>query len=142
MIAPSDDRESDERKGDGRNKQRSCDHGDREDDKKKKKGQLANKPRERRGVRRTSHMRRELCELKRRGRAGRAVVSTDDGSDLRADRDPSASEAPGTRRMPNDAAGAGRIVVLMTTSINRRSERVPTRKRQTPREQRGLRERA
>jgi hypothetical protein len=38
MIAPSDDRESDERKGDGRNKQRSCDHGDREDDKKKKKG--------------------------------------------------------------------------------------------------------
>jgi hypothetical protein len=37
MIAPSDDRESDERKGDGRNKQRSCDHGDREDDKKKKK---------------------------------------------------------------------------------------------------------
>ena len=62
----SDDRESDERKGDGRNKQRSCDHGDREDDK-KKKGQLANKPRERRGVRRTSHARRELCELKRRG---------------------------------------------------------------------------
>ena len=31
------------------------------------KKQLVNKLRERRGVRRTSHVRRELCELKRRG---------------------------------------------------------------------------
>ena len=36
---------------------------------------------ERRGVRRTSHARCELRELKRRGRAGRTVVSTDDGGD-------------------------------------------------------------
>ena len=50
--------------GNGRTDRDDRDHGDREAYKKK---QLANKPRERRGVRRTSHVRRELCELKRRG---------------------------------------------------------------------------
>jgi hypothetical protein len=41
------------------------------------KKQLTNKPRERRGVRRTSHARRELCELKRRG-ASRSYHRFDD----------------------------------------------------------------
>ncbi len=62
--------------------------------------------------------------------AGRTIVSTDNGGDLHADRDPSTSEAQRRDR------------VSMTTSINQCSKREPMCKQQTSRKQQVLNEHA